>query len=141
MCLLNCQYAKLLLALKHAHVMHRTGTVHLFFPLMHEGPANYPNCNSDCEVQQGLRCAIIVVHLMQEKLKHMLWLYSHKVLFMAHMIAHMVPHKALPSLFAEPSMVKMLKGKVPYRTVVESMYKDGLILAGICALCTVCSVY
>lgn len=78
---------------------------------------------------------------MQESLKHKLWLYSNKSLFMAHMIARMVPHKALPGLFAEPSMMQMLKGKVPYRKVVNSMYKDGLILAGVCAICTVCSVY
>ena len=58
---------------------------------------------------------------------------------MAHMIAHMVPHKALPSLFAEPSLMKVLKGRVPYRTVMNSMYSEGLVVVGLFALCIVCA--
>ena len=51
-----------------------------------------------------------------------------------HVLIHTVLNTALPSLFAEPSMMQMLKGQVPYRSVIHSMYRDGLILAGVCTV-------
>ena len=46
----------------------------------------------------------------------------------------MVLNKALPSVFVEPSLMRMMKGEIPYRAVLQSMYRDGLVLAGLCAL-------
>ena len=71
---------------------------------------------------------------VQETLVHKLWLVSHGLLLKTHVAIHMGLNMALPSVFAEPSMMQMPKGQVPYRSVMHSMYKDSLILAGVCAV-------
>ena len=70
---------------------------------------------------------------MQETLVHKLWLLVHALLLLLHIGVHTLLNKALPAVFAEPSMTRMLKGDLPYRAVIQSMYRDGLVLAGFLA--------
>ena len=46
-----------------------------------------------------------------------------------------------PGMFLEPSFMQMLKGEVPYREVMQSMYRDGIILAGLTAAAVASSVH
>lgn len=69
----------------------------------------------------------------KETIAHKLWLKSHGLLLKLHTASHFVLNKALPSVFEEPSLMRMLKGEIPYREVMHSMYRDGIILAGILA--------
>lgn len=44
-------------------------------------------------------------------------------------------------MFSEASMTQMLKGQVPYRAVMQSMYRDGIVLAGLAAVAVAGSVH
>ena len=89
-------------------------------------------CTCLCTCNCGM-CACACIWL-QETATHKLWLLSHGLLLKLHVATHTLLHNALPGVFLEPSMTQMLKGKVPYRRVMQSMYRDGIILAGLCAL-------
>lgn len=71
---------------------------------------------------------------LQETVAHKLWLKSHGLLLKLHVASHFVLNKALPSVFVEPSLMRMLKGEIAYRDVFYSMYRDGMVLAGILAV-------
>ena len=72
--------------------------------------------------------------VLQETITHKLWLKGHGVLLGLHIASHFVLNKALPSVFAEPSLMRMLKGEIPYRQVLQNMYRDGMIFAGLFAI-------
>lgn len=57
------------------------------------------------------------------------------------MATHTILHRLLPDMFSEASMTQMLKGQVPYRAVMQSMYRDGLVLAGLAAVAVAGSVH
>ena len=78
---------------------------------------------------------------MQETAAHKLWLLAHRLLLNAHVVSHTVLHKLLPGVFLEPKFTQMLKGEVPYRAVVQSMYMDGIVLAGLTAAAVASSVH
>ncbi len=72
-----------------------------------------------------------VVPTQDQDTAHKLWLFGHKLLFLLHMISHTLLHKAAPGVFAEPRMMPMVMGHIPYRAFTASMYQDGIILAGL----------
>ena len=78
---------------------------------------------------------------LQETAAHKLWLLGHRLLLNAHVASRTVLHKLLPGVFLEPSFMRMLKGEVPYRAVMQSMYRDGMVLAGLTAAAIASSVH
>ena len=85
-------------------------------------------------------CTQLCVQL-QETDAHKLWLLGHRLLLNAHVVTHTVLHKLLPGVFLEPKFMQMLKGEVPYRAVMQSMYRDGMVLAGLTAAAVASSVH
>lgn len=63
-----------------------------------------------------------------------MWLLGHGLLLKIHVATHTVLHQIAPGVFLEASMMRMLKGQVPYRTVMQSMYRDGMVLTGLCTV-------
>ena len=82
-----------------------------------------------------------VCMLLQETVAHKLWLKAHGLLLGLHVGSHFVLNKAMPSVFAEPSLLRMLKGEIPYRQVLQSMYRDGVIFAAVCAVAAAGTAY
>ena len=74
------------------------------------------------------------MNVLQETIAHKLWLKAHGLLLGLHVASHFVLNKAMPNVVAEPSLMQMLKGEIPYRQVLQSMYRDGVIFAGILAV-------
>ena len=70
-------------------------------------------------------------HLQDQGIAHKLWLYVHGFLLGVHMASHTLLHKAAPHVFAEPRMMPMVMGHIPYRKVTAAMYWDGSVVAGI----------
>jgi len=62
---------------------------------------------------------------------HRIGLLGHKVLFILHMVLHTLLHKAAPTMFGGPGLQPLVMGTAPYRGFTETMYKDGIMLAGI----------
>lgn len=84
---------------------------------------------------------LLTCNLMQETIAHKLWLKAYGLLLGLHMGSHFVLYNAVPSVFAEPSLLRMLKDEIPYRQVMQSMCRDGVILAGICAVAAAGAAY
>ena len=84
---------------------------------------------------------LVTCNLLQETIAHKLWLKAYGLLLGLHMGSHFVLCKALPSVFAEPSLLRMLKGEISYKQVMQSMCMDGVILAGICAVAAAGAAY
>ena len=62
---------------------------------------------------------------------HGVWLAVHSRLLTAHLRARKLLHKIVPGIIKESSLVRALKGAVPFSKVVSSMYTDGVLLAGL----------
>ena len=84
---------------------------------------------------------LLTCNLMQETIAHKLWLKAYGLSLGLHMGSHFVLYTAVPSVFAEPSLLRMLKEQIPYRQDMQSMCRDGVILAGICAVAAAGAAY
>lgn len=71
------------------------------------------------------------MHLQDQGIALKLWLSVHGLLLGVHVATHTLLHKAAPHVFAEPRMMPMVMGRIPYRKVTAVMYWDGSVVAGI----------
>ena len=77
-----------------------------------------------------------MIHVQNQDAVHRLWVSSHKILLILHMVLNTVLHKAAPRVFGGPRLLQVVVGKAPYRQFMSTIYKDGILFAGILAAVT-----
>ena len=77
-----------------------------------------------------------MMHVQDQDVVHRLWVSSHKLLLILHMVLNTVLHKAAPRMFGGPRLSELVMGKSPYRDFLSTMYRDGVLFAGVLAAIT-----
>lgn len=63
-----------------------------------------------------------------------LWVLGHKLLLALHIISHSLLNKLAPQVCSGPRVMAMAMGTMPYTAMMNCLYQDGLVLAGIIAI-------
>ena len=77
-----------------------------------------------------------MIHVQNQDAVHRLWVSSHKFLLILHMVLNTVLHKAAPRMFSGPRLLQVVVGKAPYRDFLSTIYRDGVLFAGVLAAVT-----
>ena len=77
-----------------------------------------------------------MMHVQNQDAVHRLWVSSHRALLILHMVLNTVLHKAAPRMFSGPRLLQVVVGKAPYRDFLSTIYRDGVLFAGVLAAVT-----
>ena len=70
-----------------------------------------------------------------------LWVLGHKLLLALHIISHSLLNKLTPKVFSGPRVMAMAMGAMPYTAMMNCLYQDGLMLAGVTAIVGILCLY
>ncbi|KAL0027346.1 hypothetical protein WJX79_002794 [Trebouxia sp. C0005] len=70
-----------------------------------------------------------------------LWVLGHKLLLALHIISHSLLNKLAPKVCSGPHVMAMIMGAMPYTAMMNCLYQDGLMLAGVIATVGILCLY
>jgi len=70
-----------------------------------------------------------------------LWVLGHRLLLALHMISRSLLNKLAPKVCSGPRLMSMAMGAMPYTAMMNCLYQDGLMLAGVIAIVGILCLY